>query len=411
MENPILMNARLKVKRAAITGNESKIKGLEEKRNAILRAVEDATTTDEVDKAESDSKDVDQQIESLQKDVEKLQSDVSDIEKHLEDLNGGKDDEPKPEPTAQQNSKTGGVQRMKTIIKNEENEKEVRSLIDFINSKGEKRAGITTADIGAIIPKQIIYEAQDEIETQYDLTKFVDVIKVSNPGGTWNVAKQVDESLHTVAELAANPELKNPELLTIDWNVQTYRGAIENSNEAIQDATELKRLLQKTLDSVVLNTKNRLVVTSLKEAPAKAAPSVDDLKHIINVDLDPAYNKVVITSQSGYNYLDTLKDNDGRYLLQPDITATSGKRLLGLDVAVVADNLLGEKAGDQVAFVGDAKRFTKFFDRDQVQLGWVTNDNFAQKLLAAIRADVKTADTAAGYLVNLGAAVDETPKA
>lgn len=393
MESPIILNARLKVKRSAIESNEKAIAELEEKKTTILRSVEEAETEEDVERAAEEAENTDKDIEKIQDDIATLKQEVSDIESKLEENNDTSDSDEGAE---------GDEREMATKVITPENEKneEVRSLIDFLNSKGQKRAGIKTSDIGAIIPKQILYDAKDEVETTYDLTKYVDIIKVSQSGGSWNVAKKVDESLHTVEELTANPELKNPALITVDWAVKTYRGSIESSNEAIQDSTELKRLIQKTLDTVVLNTKNRLIVEVLKKATAKTANGVNELKDIINVDLDPAYtNRVVIASQSAFNFLDKMQDNDGHWLMQPDVTSATGYRLLGMPIAPVADALIGSKAGDMVAFIGDAKRFVKFFDRDEVQIGWATNENYAQQLLAALRVDVKEADTEAGYMV------------
>lgn len=288
---------------------------------------------------------------------------------------------------------------MKTI---EKENPEVRGLIDYLNSKGQKRDGIVSGDVAAIIPQQILYKAQDELKSTYDLTKFADVISVQQAGGTYAVAKKTDESLHTVEELAANPELAKPELITVKWNVGTYRGSITTSHESLRDATDLNRLLQNVLDQVVLNTKNRLIAEKLKTAHAATAEDADGIKKIINVDLDPAYNKVVIATQSGFQFLDTLKDGEGRYLMQPDVTSATGYRFLGLQVGIVPDTALGAAAGDALAFVGDAKRFVKLFDREEVQLGWSVNENFAQAMLAAISVDVEVADTAAGYLVTLG---------
>ena len=393
MENPILINARLKVKRAAVTDKNAELEALEKRQNEILRAVEDAKTEDDVDAASTEADDVTKQIADVKSEVQKLQTEIKDIEDKLEDSNA--DEEPAEE-------KEEGQRNMATKVITPENTEDaaVRSTIEYINSKGQKRAGITTTDIGAIIPKQVIYDAQDEVETSYDLTNYVEVINVSAPGGTWNVAKNTDESLHSVEELAANPELSHPELITLDWALKTYRGSIQNSNEAVQDATDLKRLLARVLREYVQNTKNRLIVEALKTATPKTVAGIDDLKHIKDVDLDPQYDLVLVLSQSAYHYLDTLKDNDGRYLLQPDITAASGKSLFGsVPVQVVKDNLIGTKAGDMVGFFGDSRRFVKFFDRDEVQIGWATNENFAQNMLAAIRANVKTADTAAGFYV------------
>lgn len=395
MENPIILNARLKMARAALAENEKKRSELETAKQAILRAADEAADQEALDKAAANSDENDKSIEDLQKENEELKAKIADLEKQLEDAN----ETPTEPDEPQTNAKKGGETRMKSI---EKENPEVRSLIDYLNSKGQKRDGIVSGDVAAIIPQQILYKAQDELKSTYDLTKFVDNISVQDAGGTYAVAKKTDESLHTVEELAANPELGKPELITVKWNVGTYRGSITTSHESLRDATDLKRLLQNVLDQVVLNTKNRLIAEKLKTATAATAEDADGIKKIINVDLDPAYNKVVIATQSGFQFLDTLKDGEGRYLMQPDVTSATGYRFLGLQIGVVPDTALGKAAGDALAFVGDAKRFVKLFDREEVQLGWSVNENFAQAMLAAISVDVEVADTAAGYLVTLG---------
>ena len=50
--------------------------------------------------------------------------------------------------------------------------------------------------------------------------------------------------------------------------------------------------------------------------------TIDSLKDVFNVGLDPAIaaGAMVVTNQNGYNYLDKLKDKDGKYILQPNPT-------------------------------------------------------------------------------------------
>ncbi|MCH4171923.1 MAG: phage major capsid protein [Lactobacillus sp.] len=402
MENPILLNARLKVKRNSIKTKETEIESLREKQNEILRAADEATTEKEVDDATSAADDNDKKIADLQKDVDQLKSDVSDIEKKLDDANSGDDDSAPNEKTPTTKSKDGeGEERMKVI--NRKEDKDVRGLIDFIQSKGEVRAGVTTTDIGAIIPKQIIYNAQEQVKTTYDLVQFVDVIKVSQAGGSYAIAEKVDDGLETVEELAANPDLGKPALITVDWALKTYRGEMGASNESIEDAQDLTGLINSILEQKVLNTNNKQISALLKTAPAKTAAATDDIKHIINVDLDPAYlnNGVIVASQSGIQFLDTLKDGNGNYLMQPDVTSPTGRRFLGLPVAVISDVLFGAQ-GDANAFIGDAKRFVKKFDKAELYLSYEQYHNFAKGFVAAIRADYKAVDTKAGYFVALG---------
>lgn len=399
MENPIILNARLKMARAAIEADEKKRSELESKKQLILRAADEATDPEALDKAASDSEENDKSIADVEKEIDDLKKQVADLEKKLNDANETTDPE-QPAPAAPNtNSKEGGETRMK-IIENEN--PEVRSMIDFINTKGQKRDGVTSTDIGAIIPKQIIYKAQDEVKTAYNLAQFVDVIKVNQAGGTYATAKKVSDGLESQEELAANPELGKPELISVDWALKTYRGQISASNESLEDATDLKGLINDILQQKVQNTDNSHIAAILKTATAATANDTDGIKDIINVSLDPAYlqNGVIVASQSAFNFLDKLKDGDGRYLMQSDITSPTKRSLLGLPVAIISDTLFGAQ-GEAHAFIGDAKRFVKKFDREQIYLSYEQYANFGKGFVAAIRADYKAADTAAGYFVTL----------
>ena len=48
--------------------------------------------------------------------------------------------------------------------------------------------------------------------------------------------------------------------------------------------------------------------------------SVDDIKKALNVTLGQAFKatSAIVTNDDGLQWLDTLKDNEGKYLLQPD---------------------------------------------------------------------------------------------
>ena len=138
----------------------------------------------------------------------------------------------------------------------------------------------------------------------------------------------------------------------------------------------------------------------MKSFEAKNATDLDAIKAILNVDLDPAYNVSFVVSQSFYQKLDTLKDKNGRYLLQDSIVSASGKAFLGHPVFVVADTVLGE-AGEAKAFIGDVQRAVLFADRQELGLRWTDNEIYGQYLQAVVRFDVKKADAKAGYFVTM----------
>src|SRR5699024_7365770 len=97
--------------------------------------------------------------------------------------------------------------------------------------------------------------------------------------------------------------------------------------------------------------------------------------------------------------LDTAKDNNGRYLLQDDITVSSGKRLFGREVIVLDDDMIGDADGDLVGFIGDPKAYCTYFDRKQTSVKWIDNDIYGQLLAGFIRFDVVATDEDAGYYV------------
>jgi HK97 family phage major capsid protein len=136
----------------------------------------------------------------------------------------------------------------------------------------------------------------------------------------------------------------------------------------------------------------------MKAFTSKTVKDLDGLKELINVEIDPAYNKQIVCTQSFYNAIDTLKDTTGNYLLKDDITAASGKQLFGLPLTVIRDTDFGV-AGDMKAFVGDPHAGIFNADRQQLNARWVDNDVYGQVLMIGFRGAVKQADASAGYFV------------
>ncbi len=309
----------------------------------------------------------------------------------------------KQESTNPIDKKDKEEKRSMEVILNDKKETYTRSINQFIRTKGEKRDGLTTVGAEAVIPVDRITKPEKQPETVVDLRQHVGRVPVTTGTGSYPILRANKNKMISVAELAKNPALANPEFTKVNYEIATYRGYIPVSQEALDDSDiDLGGLVAEHIQRQSLNTSNAAIAAKLQEAPAKAVTTIDDLKDIVNVAIDPAYNVKFIASQSFFNELDKMKDNDGRYLLQQDVTVASGYKLLGREVVVMADDVIGTKAGDKVAFVGDPSLFAKFFDRQQASVRWVDNDVYGQLLAGFIRFDVEVADTAAGFYVTLG---------
>lgn len=310
------------------------------------------------------------------------------------------------EPTSNTNpidKKDKEEKRSMEVILNDKKETYTRSINQFIRTKGEKRDGLTTVGAEAVIPVDRITKPEKQPETVVDLRQHVGRVPVTTGTGSYPILRANKNKMISVAELAKNPALANPEFTKVNYEIATYRGYIPVSQEALDDSDiDLGGLVAEHIQRQSLNTSNAAIAAKLQEAPAKTVTTIDDLKDIVNVAIDPAYAVKFIASQSFFNELDKMKDNDGRYLLQQDVTVASGYKLLGREVVVMADDVIGKTAGDKVAFVGDPSLFVKFFDRQQASVRWVDNDVYGQLLAGFVRFDVEVADTAAGFYVTLG---------
>mgnify|MGYP003365408980 FL=1 len=296
-------------------------------------------------------------------DIKKAQDELTDAKIRRDILNSQlksfEDAEPEPK----------GYGEKTNILDNKAAELAAKKqgINDFIHSRGAKisdavSSQVTSSEVGVLIPEEIIYDPSAEVNSVVDLSNLVNKTPVTTPSGKYPILQRATDRFNSVAELAENPKLAEPTFKEIDWSVTTYRGAIPLSEESIADTqVDLTALVGQSIGEKKVNTYNALIAPVLQSFTAKATTSdtlADQIKHILNVDLDPAYARVIIASQSFYNAVDTLKDKNGRYLLQEStasLAQTSGKTLLGVPVYVIGDDLFGN-AGDQKAFIGDIKR-------------------------------------------------------
>ena len=279
----------------------------------------------------------------------------------------------------------------KTIIDNNE-KTETRSFEDFIRSHGEMRDGLKTSGATAVIPQEVVTPVLELKNSKYNLAQYTTVKTVSAGSGHYPIAKRNNKAvLATKEELADIADVDANMFKDVPFDVKTRAGKIALSNEIVEDAAvdivaEVKNQLQKLVD----NTDNQNIMKVLTSDTFKkeTATSTDDLKKIFNVELDPALNKMWIVNQSGFNYLDTLKDNEGRYLLQPNPTAASGFSLFGAPVVMISDTVMPNNAdGSFPMIAGDVSEAVAVFRRNQVTAQWDKFDQFAQGLSVIVRND------------------------
>lgn len=380
--NPVLLGAKLNLKRSSLKEVETKLNEFVKKRDELSASVEGVNNEEDLTAIENEVNENEEEIKKVEEEKANLEKEIEELETQLEELN-----RKKPDKGAKRNMNKNPELR--------------ESINQYVRTKGQVREGFKTVDGGALIPDELLAPVKAP-EDVVDLKGLVSVKKVNSGAGKFPVIKKSGSKMVSVAELEKNPELAKPTISEVPYDIETYRGYIPVSQEAIDDADyDIAGLIAEEIADQELNTTNAAIAAVLKTATPKAVTGLDGLKKVFNKDIKKIYNAKAVISASLYNVLDTMKDKNGRYLLQDDITVDSGKRLFGKEVVVLDDDMIGNVDGDLVGFVGDPKAFCTLFDRKRASVKWVDNDIYGQLLAGFVRFDVVATDMDAGYYITL----------
>lgn len=304
----------------------------------------------------------------------------------------------------QENKRDGEKQMAKNLTADKVEDEEVRDFKDFLKTGEIKRdsTGFDSTAGEAVLPSQVL-DIMSQPKDPAQLGGYVTKVQVSAPTGKIPVLSKASAQLVSATELADNPKLANASLTKVTYDVQTLRGALPISLEMTQDYPNITSLLTQYVNDIKDQTEQHKIGAVLQTATPVAAKSIDDIKDAFNIGLSNYTDRMFVVSESFFAAIDKQKDAEGRYLLQDSITSPSGKQLFGAPLVVVADDVLG-KAKEAKAFVGSVKNFVIETVKGNINLSWQRNENFEQVLLAALRADFKAADTAAGKFITYTAA-------
>lgn len=378
MNKALIFGARMRAKATKVVELEESIKDLQKRTALESEKLERAETEEEVSAVEKT-------LEELQAELESKEAEKAELEKEIEDLQKQIDEQNRKAPTYEEGEGRGGKKKMEKR----------EAIIAYVRSIGQKREGVKTTDVGAIIPKEVL-QPQKEPERQNPLLNLIHVVKVSSGSGSYPVLKKSNRKMVEVGELEENPELGKTKINEVDYKIKTYRGELPLSREAIEDAQyDLIGIMQDDIQDQDEQTKLALVTDILKTATAVNASGYDGLKDILNVKIKSVYNKVLVVTDSMFNALDKVKDKEGRYMLQPDITSPTGYSFSGKPIYPIADDLFGSE-GDMKYFIGDIHYFLTLFDRMQLSVQWEDNHRFGKNLASYLRFDVQKTDADAG---------------
>jgi len=265
-------------------------------------------------------------------------------------------------------------------------------------------------NVGLIVPQDIQTRINEIMRQLNDLSQYIRVETVRTLSGSRVLeADNIMTPFQVVAEYGQIQETDNPRFVPIQYQLVKRAGYLPLTNELLADSDQ--NILQYVANWIAKKhvvTKNTLITGLLQGLQAVSLTDFDGIKHVLNVDLDPAIslNSVIITNQDGYHWMDTQVDIDGRYLLTDDITQPGRKVFKGRPVVVVSNRYLPTVQGSQGSpdlapiFIGNGQQFAVLFTRGIYELASTTEGGDAWRrdtteLRTITRDDLRMWDAAA----------------
>ena len=263
--------------------------------------------------------------------------------------------------------------------------KEEKKIVDFVN--GIKKVANSMSegsnvDGGYTVPEDVQTEIEHLRESKESLQDLVSVESVSTNSGRRTFKKRTQMTgFSEVGEGGKIGTKKTPQYSIMNYKIKKYAGIYPTTNELLEDsdANIYNEIINWIADESRV-TRNNIILETINKKEKTLLNGLDDIKKVLNVTLGQAFKPTsrIVTNDDGLQYLDTLKDNDGNYLLQKS-PADPMKLVLcagatTIPVKVFANDTIPTTEGKIPMVIGDLKEGIKFFDRKKLN---ITTSNVA----------------------------------
>jgi len=271
--------------------------------------------------------------------------------------------------------------------------------------------GVTTdpdGDVSVVVPEDVQTRINRLMREFDDLSEEVRVETVTTLSGSRVLEKDSDMvPFEVVGEYSQIPETDNPQFTTLSYKLKKFGGILPITDELLADSDQ--NILSYVTDwcaRKAVVTRNTKIIALLSTLTPVELADLDAVKRVLNVSLDPAISRsaVILTNQDGYHWLDTQKDEMGRYLLTDDPTQPGRRLFKGRPVRVVSNRHLPSVAGSGTVkapmIIGNLRQLAVVFTRGRFELAstriggqaWRT---YSTELRAIMREDYQLWDQAA----------------
>ena len=231
-------------------------------------------------------------------------------------------------------------------------------------------------DGGYTVPEDILTDINTYREAKKSLKDLVTVEKVTTNKGSRTFKKRSQQTgFAKVGEGGKIGKGATPQFERLDYEIDKYAGYFPVTNELLEDsdANIVSTLVQWIGDESRV-TANKLILEVIKAKGETQLAGLDDIKKALNITLGSAFKATskVITNDDGLHYLDTLKDADGKYILQPDPVTPMAMWLCAgvtkVPVEVIPNDDMPTSENKIPMIIGDLKEGIVFWDRQLMNI-------------------------------------------
>lgn len=234
----------------------------------------------------------------------------------------------------------------------------------------------TKADGGYTVPEDIKTKINQYKKARFSLESLVDVEPVSTNSGRRTHQKRAQVTgFKVVAESGKIQATETPQFEVLAYDVKKYAGYMPVTNELLADSdANITNTLVKWLGEEDVATKNAQILAAIGTKAETDLKNLDGIKKAVNVTLGSAFagSVTILTNDDGLQYLDTLVDKNGRYLLTPSLQDPAKKVLAvgasTIPIVVVPNAIMATKTNKVPFIIGDLKEAVKIFDRQKLSI-------------------------------------------
>lgn len=177
-------------------------------------------------------------------------------------------------------------------------------------------------DGGYIVPEDIRTKINDWKQSEFSLESLISIEPVTTNKGARTYEKKSDsQPFQDIDEGEALEEMDTPEFERISYTIGDKGGWLPLTNDLLNDTDQnITNRITRWIARKSNATSNAKVITLINQKAATEIEMLDDVKKALIVTLGSAYMNAaqILTNDDGLLFLSTLKDNNGRELLQPN---------------------------------------------------------------------------------------------